>query len=95
MVPSAATAAEGGEAGGDVSLSEVAFCLGEGDESAASPFSLCSLREKVGVSLKFVVLVVLIRMELAVDRPIVEGRRSMGCLRKVECSCHENKIEIG
>lgn len=45
MVPSAA---EGGEAGGDaVSLSEVAFCLGEGDESAASPFSLCSLREKV------------------------------------------------
>lgn len=48
MVPSAATSAEGGEAGGDVSLSEVAFCLGEGDESAASPFSLCSLREKVG-----------------------------------------------
>ncbi|CAN0085797.1 unnamed protein product [Ectocarpus fasciculatus] len=36
---------EGGE--GEVSLSEVAFCLGEGDNSAGSPFSLCSLREKL------------------------------------------------
>ncbi|CAN0295995.1 unnamed protein product, partial [Ectocarpus sp. 12 AP-2014] len=37
----------GGQEGGEVSLSEVAFCLGEGDDSAGSPFSLCSLREKL------------------------------------------------
>ena len=42
MVPSAAT--EGDGAG---SLAEVAFCLGEGEESLKSPFSLCALREKV------------------------------------------------
>lgn len=48
LVPSAS----GGDAGqGDEEegspLSEVAFCLGEGEDSAGSPFSLCSLREKV------------------------------------------------
>lgn len=40
MVPSAAT--EGGGA-----LAEVAVCVGEGEDSLRSPFSLCSLRNKV------------------------------------------------
>lgn len=47
LVPSS-VADEGRQEGGEVSLSEVAFCLGEGDDSAGSPFSLCALREKVG-----------------------------------------------
>ena len=50
LVPSAAasSAAGEGEEQGLVSLAEVAFCLGEGGEdSAASPFSLCSLRDQV------------------------------------------------
>ncbi|CAM9743832.1 unnamed protein product [Ascophyllum nodosum] len=50
LVPSAAasSAAGEGEEQGLVSLAEVAFCLGEGGEdSAASPFSLCSLRDQL------------------------------------------------
>lgn len=43
MVPSAED--KDGEGGG--SLAEVAFCLGEGDDAAGSPFTLCSLRDQV------------------------------------------------
>lgn len=63
MVPSAgagAGAEGGGAEGGGVSLSEVAFCLGEGDDSASSPFSLCSLREKVWRAMDVYVIILAI-----------------------------------
>lgn len=47
LVPSVTDGDEKGEQEGGVSITEVAFCLGEGEESVASPFSLCSLRDQV------------------------------------------------